>query len=358
MVKTVLLSWTVAIASGDDSAGLVQLSTGVTHSQGQRILAAIAKEDSTICVEAAAGDVAPVAGSYIAKMDQQAIEVAVGEVAPQAGSFCASKQDVLLMQRTHGLHTARDFEAALGKKTTTTTTTAFANANFNENPDEVNMVKHCPADNFAPAAPLDAAAAAKQRQLDRMPWASGCASSPACRERIRIAQAKDRRVCLCRKFLKSTADKIGPMSSENILKLVAPDPPQLLQRNFDAALASKKQEETATTSTTSTTMTTTTILTSEEMDERMVIGCQTASQIPVNEFGAYGLFDQAPLPSWAMAAKLLNDPAITSTLFKKHNITEGWQHCDQSWVVHGACGKFLNATADKATANKTSADQA
>jgi len=37
---------------------------------------------------------------------------------------------------------------------------------------------------------------------------------------------------------------------------------------------------------------------------------------------------------------LLNDPAVAS-MFKAANITAGWQHCDQSWVVHGACGKFL-----------------
>jgi len=46
------------------------------------------------------------------------------------------------------------------------------------------------------------------------------------------------------------------------------------------------------------------------------------------------------LPSWAVVAKLLNDPAVAS-MFKAANITAGWQHCDQSWVVHGACGKFL-----------------
>jgi len=354
MVKTVLSSWTVAIALGDDSAGLVQLSSGVHHSQGQRLLAAVATEGSTVCVEAAAGDVAPLAGSYTAKMSQQAVEVAAGSVAPQAGSFCVPKQDVLLMQRTLGLNTARDFEAALGKKkdesktTTTTTTMNFENANFSENLGKKVMVQECPAEKVALLQAVDATVARKGGDS--------------------ALGADERRVCECRSFLKSSAAKIGPLSLEDMKKLLelkAAPPTQLLQRNFDAALVTKNPEEAPTTAapTTATPTTaapttaapttaaptnatpTTTAMTSEQIDQRMMIGCTAASQFPVKDLGNYSMADQVQLPSWAVVAKLLNDPVVAS-MFKAANITEGWQHCDQSWVVHGACGKFLPAPSE------------
>merc|ERR1719424_1648358 len=104
-------------------------------------------------------------------MSQQAVEVAAGSVAPQAGSFCVPKQDVLLMQRTLGLNTARDFEAALGKKkdelktttttTTTTTTMNFEKANFSENLGKKVMVQECPAEKVALLQAVDATIARK-----------------------------------------------------------------------------------------------------------------------------------------------------------------------------------------------------
>jgi len=130
MAKTVMSSMTVAMVVANDVSSLLQLSAGVRQSQAQHILAAIAEQGKdTICVQAAAGDVAPVTGSFTASMSQQAVVVAAGSVAGEAGSFCASKQDVLLIQRTFGLNTARDIEAAVGSKhnkaTTTTTTTVM-----------------------------------------------------------------------------------------------------------------------------------------------------------------------------------------------------------------------------------------
>jgi len=365
MVKTVLSSWTVAIALGDDSAGLVQLSSGVHHSQGQRILAAVATEGSTICVEAAAGDVAPVAGSYIAKMSQQAVEVAAGSVAPQAGSFCVPKQDVLLMQRTLGLNTARDFEAALSKKkdeskTTTTTTTNFENANFAENLGKKVMVQECPAEKVALLQAVDATVARKGGDS--------------------ALGADERRVCECRSFLKRSAAKIGPLSLEDIQKLLAlkaAPPTQLLQRNFDAALVTKNPTTAApttaapttaapttaapttaapTNATPTTAAPTTTAMTAEQINERMMIGCTAASQFPVKDLGAYGMVDQVQLPSWAVVAKLLNDPVVASMFIEVANITEGWQHCDQSWVVHGACGKFLPVPTTTTTTTTALAD--
>jgi len=338
----------MAIAAGDDSTSLLQVSAGVRHSQGQRILAAVGKEGSTICVEAAAGDVAPVAGSYIAKMSQQAVEVAAGSVAVQAGSFCVPKQDVLLMQRTFGLNTARDFEAALGKKkekkekqTTTTTTMDFENFNFAENIGKEVMVQQCPDEKAGLLQSMDATVAHK----------GGDSHLQKNRE------ADEMRVCECRSFLKSSVGKIGPMSLQDIQKLLekkAAPPTQLLQRNLDAALVTKKQQEATTTSTTSTT-TTTEQINHQSQVKGMTIACTTASELPVKGFGSYGMVDEVQLPSWAVVAKLLNDPAVAS-MFKAANITDGWQHCDQSWVVHGACGKFLPVPTTTTTTTTALAD--
>ena len=333
------------MALGDDSASLVQLSGGVQYSQGQRILAALAKEGSTICVEAAAGDVAPVAGSYTAKMSQQAVEVVAGSVAPQTGSFCVPKQDVLLMQRTHGLNTARDFETALGKKNeqttttmtttmTTTTTTATtmdsAKVNFNE-PHDLVTVPWCPGQRPFLLQGLDATVARKD------PSISTTSPIPSAPDPYASLGDDERRVCECRSFLRSSAAKIGPRTFEDIGKLVAAPPTQLLQRNLDAALASKKPE-TTTTSTTTTSTTTifaySTNLTT--IDERVEMGCNTAAELSLH----MGNYTMGLNSSWAVAAKLLNDPTVASQVFEPADITEGWQHCDQWWVVRGACGRY------------------
>jgi len=359
MVNTVLSSMTMAIAAGDDSTSLLQVFAAVRqHSQGQRILTAVAQEGSTICVEAAADDVAPIAGSFIALSSQQAVEVAAGSVAEQAGSFCVPKQDVLLMQRTFGLNTARDFEAALGakKQTTTTTTMDFEKRDWiGEWGDTYGkkkvMVKECPGENAELLQTMDATVAHKRDHADKQ------------------READEMRVCECRSFLKSSVGKMWNEKLMDILDskkvqvaietvvqqtlLVLPEngggtfvPPtqDLLQRNFDAALATKK----ATTTTTSTTTTTTEQIDLQSQIKGMTTACTKASEIPVELFGAYG----ADLPSWALVAKLLNDPDIAD-LYKAANITGGWQHCDKSWVVHGACGKFLPAPTTTTTTTTT-----
>jgi len=380
MVNTVLSSMTMAIAAGDDSTSLLQVFAAVRqHSQGQRILTAVAQEGSTICVEAAADDVAPIAGSFIALSSQQAVEVAAGSVAEQAGSFCVPKQDVLLMQRTFGLNTARDFEAALGakkqeKQTTTTTTMDF------EKRDWIGGASSwwrgtltCPGENAELLQTMDATVAHKRDKQ---------------REAAEMREAEEIRVCECRSFLKSS---VGKMWNEKLMAILdskkvqvaietvvqktslvlptektrlgengggvfVPPTQDLLQRNFDAALATKKAT-TTTTTTTSTTTTTTEQIDLQSQIKGMTTACTKASELPVELFGAYGVeyhpaFSPKQLPSWAIVAKLLNDPDIAD-LYKAANITEGWQHCDKSWVVHGACGKFLPAPTTTTTTTTT-----
>jgi len=123
MVKMLqLLSATTVLAAGDDSTALLQT---FSHEQsvGNRILTAVANgSGDTICVEASVGDIAPVPGSFTATTGQQAVEVAAGSVAEENGSFCVAKATVLLLQRTHSLHSANDIESALTTKDTTTAT--------------------------------------------------------------------------------------------------------------------------------------------------------------------------------------------------------------------------------------------
>jgi len=342
MVKTLMSTVMVAIVAADDLTSLLQLSASVRQSQGQRILAALAEEDSdTICVKAAAGDVAPVAGSFTSGHDSSllSVEAAAGSVAGEAGSFCVSKQDVLLIQRTFGLNTARDFEAALGSKsskraatTTTTTTTVmdWENFNFSKNPNKVVVVERdaCPKVEAGLVQTMDASvqqkSAKKKKKLE--------------------LDADQLRVCECRNFMKSNAelafnipaikdmfkevqnkvimsnlkdgsDRPSPsdlMAGLNALKKKDVD---LLQRSFDSALATKKKKKTTTTTT----------------------PC-AASAIVKACTGASFMDD------WASVAQLLNNPEMTS-LARAANITGGWAHCDQSWVVQGACGVFVDKVA-------------
>jgi len=341
MVNTVLSSMTVAVAAGDDATSLLQVFAAVRqHSQGQRIVAAVAQEGSTTCVEAAVGDVAPVAGSFTAQMSQQAVEVAAGSVAEQVGSFCVAKQDVLLMQRTFGLNTARDFEAALGakkRKQTTTTTTDFENFDFvgDLQKDDNHGTYRCPSNKAALLQTMDTTVAHKDSSVSPL------------RKEQKERLADEMRVCECRSFLKSS---VGKMWNDRLFGTLAAltdlspdddaqvDPPQqqdeaLLQRNFDVALATKKKKK-------ATTTTTTTTVDHQSQVEDMTEACTKASELDVGVWGTYGMAEQVQLPSWAIVAKLLNDPDIAD-VFKQANITEGWQHCDKSWVVHGACSEFI-----------------
>jgi len=362
MVNTVLSSMIVSIASGDEATSLLQTFAGVRrHSLGQRIVAAVSKEGSTICLEAAVGDVAPVAGSFIAQMSQQAVEVAAGSVAEQAGSFCVPKQDVLLMQRTFGLNSARDFEAALGSKraaattTTTTTTMDFEDHNFARSVHKTVMVAQCPGDNLLQT--MDATVAHK----------GGGDGATARAKAKAMREADEMRVCECRSFLKSSVGKVwqdqnGPLQDilaskkkvEDAIENVVPST-LLLQRNLDAALATKRSR--ATTSTTSTTTTTIDQQSQESLISGMRTACTTASKLSVELFGKYGMASERQLPSWAIVAKLLNDPAM-AVLYEAANITQGWRHCDQSWVVHGACHKFLPEPVAAPTRTKPQSDNA
>jgi hypothetical protein len=330
MVKTFMSTMTMAIVAADELTSLLQLSARVRQSQGQRILAALAEEDSdTICVEAAAGDVAPVAGSFTSGHDSSSVEVAAGSVAGEAGSFCVAKQDVLLIQRTFGLNTARDFEAALGSKrskraaTTTTTTAMDWNIfNFSKNPNKVVVVERdaCPKVEAGLVQTMDASVqqkSAKKKKLD----------------------ADQLRVCECRNFMKSSVEPafqvpaIKDMFTDALNEVIMSNRPDvirsdlmdainarnpsdaaLLQRSFDTALATKNKKKKKTTTTTTT-------------------PCAASAIVKACTGASY-------MDDWASVAKLLNNPEVTS-LAKAANITGGWAHCDQSWVVQGACGVFV-----------------
>jgi len=329
MVKIALTSMTMAIATADDVTSLLQLSAGVRHSQGQRILAAVAKDGSTICVEAAAGDIAPVAGSFIAKMSQQAVEVTVGSVAAQAGSFCVPKQDVLLMQRTFGLNTARDFEAALGAKTqtttpttptTTTTTIGFENFDFAGNFKKEVMVENCKKFDFEPQKELlqtmDATVAHKHMNGEGADCNENC---QRINKERKERQADEMKVCECRSFLESSASKLW---NEKLMDIIA-------TKKETTSLAQQPEQ----------------IDHQSQVATTMAAACTKASELPVEAFRAYGKVppldaDELDLWKWSIVAKLLNDPDV-AVLYKAANITEGWKHCDQSWVVHGACGEFV-----------------
>jgi len=354
MVKTLMSTMTIAMVAADDVTSLLQLSAGVRQSQGQRILAAVAEEGTdTICVEAGAGDVAPVMGSFTARVSQQMVMVAAGSVAGEAGSFCVAKQDVLLIQRTFGLNTARDFEAALGSKkatTTTTTTIDFDTFDFAGDLNKTVVVKvdACPKVEAGLVQTMDASvqqkAAKKELNADQL------------------------RVCACRNFLKSNVeqafyapeikelfkgmqnqaimknlpqrsglmDEIGNFDSSTQLRNVEEKEVKdrnamldairargsgtaLLQRNFDTVLAAKKPKDTTTTTT------------KPVAAAAIVTACTGASY----------------MGNWTSVAQLLNNPEMTSLFHQTLQGTSlgGWSHCDQSWVVQGACGVFVDAAA-------------
>jgi len=204
------------------------------------------------------------------------------------------------------------------------------------------------------------------------------------------------RVCECRNFLKTNvlklwnnnlfdilkekqaqatilklAPKLPPNLQDAIKGIVAADesqPAALLQRNFDTALAAKKQAATTTTTTSSSI--------DFGLSNNANVHCTECVQLPgyqTNFDSKYfdtkrhpdgspsdpkfispqqcctaktkamtqGCTAASQLDSWTMVAKLLNDPDILS-LYELANITDGWQHCDKSWVVDGACRGFVD----------------
>jgi len=316
----------LAVVVADDVTSLLQISAGVRMSQGQRILAEVAKGGDTICVQAAAGDVAPVTGSFTARASQQAVMVAAGSVAAEAGSFCVSKQDVLLIQRTLGLNTAGDFEAALGskrKKATTTTTTMDwlpDTFNFEGSPTKNNVtvkVDGCPNVEAGLVQTVDASVSDKQQKK-------------AGKKKL---DADQLRVCGCRNFLKDSVSmpKFFEGAEAAVTKALEEGGDTLLlqQRNFDAALASKKTKKAKTTTTTTTI---------DLVDTNLARACTAGSEF---------------LKDWTEVAKQLNNREHAD-LYKSLNISGGWQHCDKSWVVQGACREYMpvNMTAFKEASEK------
>jgi hypothetical protein len=274
------------------------------------------------------------------------------------------------MQRTYGLNTAHDFEAALGKKkekqttttTTMTTTMGFENFNFEENPQKEVMVQQCPDEKAALQRSMDAENhyyvnnreyIAKYEVADLLQTVDATVSHKGGDTSL---EADERRICECRSFLQRPAATVRPITPDDVLKHMNMSGERgmgLLQRNFDAALITKQQEEATATTTTTNMFTTSLEEFAQQIDERMTEGCTRASEFPVEDFGPYGMVKQTKLSSWGLVAKLLNDPdGLARKVFKTRNITEGWQNCDQSWVVHGACGKYLKDAAEKAAADK------
>jgi len=108
MVKIAMSTVTMALAAVDELA-LLQATDAINFKVNKH------GDDAIMCVQAAAGDVAPVAGSFT-PIGQQLAVVAAGSVASEAGSFCFAKTDALLIQRTFGFHTARDLDEAVASK--------------------------------------------------------------------------------------------------------------------------------------------------------------------------------------------------------------------------------------------------
>jgi len=314
MVKILFSVIAAAVAVEDDVTALLQVSAGVRHqvSKGQLILAAVSKDSSkeTICVKAAAGDVAPITGSFTAKMSQQAVEVAVGSVAQEAGSFCVPTQDVLLLQRTLGLATAQDFEAALGRKgetaATATTTTKkyvrYTKANegkwdFGEDaPTDLAAVEQCP----SAASLLQTMDATVSKKKEAAPLTND-----------------QKRVCSCRKALEEMSEGLWNYTGTDagaaqFTELV--NGHSLLQ-SLDGAL-SKKGEEGRTPK-------------QKQMLAFKHVTCHQATDTNT--------------ATWESVAKGLNNEwlGVVKTQAKIGDKKADVTHCDQGWVLKSACSEIL-----------------
>lgn len=290
MVKALqLLSVAVALADHDESfdeSSLLQLASNFqsADSMGHRIFVAVANGKDTVCVSAARGDSAPVSGSFTAKMSQQAVEVAAGSVAEEEGSFCVPKQDVLLLQRTLGLNSARDFDAALATKGETVTTpkpptedtmvvpnaTNWATFDFEGRYRKV-VVDHCP--DVALMQTMDATVANKGK------------TTPL--------DADQKRVCACKNFMYSKQSDGQPIVTYQ-------------QCPFAGGS----------------------------------ISLEDLQCVQTHGWAKCGQKDHAP-SAWAAWAKSLNDPkSAMMNLWQRHGV-QGWEHCDKSYVVEGACAVSL-----------------
>jgi len=320
MVKILFSVIAAAVAVEDDVTALLQVSAGVRHqvSKGQLILAAVSKDSSkdTICVKAAAGDVAPITGSFTAKMSQQAVEVVVGSVAQEAGSFCVPTQDVLLLQRTLGLATAQDFEAALGRKgeeATTTTTTTLEYVRYNSSdPNAAAWVftGDFPENGFSFMYQCPSAASLLQT-MDATVSKKKKATAPL--------STNQQRVCSCRKSLEEMSNGLWNYTGtdEGVAKFTTlVDGYSSLLQSLDGAL-SKKGEEAR----------------SPKQKQMLAFKHVTCHQAA----------DKNTTVSWEDVAKGLNGQWIVDVKgeAKIDDEKADMSHCDKDWVLEFACDEIL-----------------
>jgi hypothetical protein len=330
MVKMLqLLSVTTVIAAGDDSTSLLQQTVAhrVAHEQsvGTRILTAVARGgEDTICLEAAVGDIAPLPGSFTATMSQQAVEVAAGTTAEVAGSFCVQRQDVLLLQRTYGLNTANDIEAALvsknEKKTTTTTTTTtstsaadvlpsadnFETFDFAGDTSKKVMVDQCPDKSSTLTQTMEVTVSNKGTK------ATTTTTTTAATKKL---DADQMRVCSCRNFLKDGVQNIYGLLNDHAGEAKAGIEQEAANDGADAV----------------------TVKAVEGKVESDIKSGQIVADLGMVCTQAKALKD------WTLIAKMINHPTDVVPNFQAANIT-GWEHCAKSWIIEGACAEIVKET--------------
>jgi len=321
MVK-VLQVFSVAIASAahdesSDESSLLQLASNFqsADSMGHRIFVAVANGKDTVCVSAARGDSAPVSGSFTAKMSQQAVEVPAGSVAEEEGSFCVPKQDVLLLQRTLGLNSARDFDAALGTKgekvrtpkppTSCSVKCRYGNCqctgSFIEPCSKLSCVKAedsmvVTLPNATNWATFDWYGRNRKVVVEHCPDVALMQTMDATvtnKGKATLLDADQKRVCACKNFMYSKRSDGQPLNT-------------FQQCPFAGGR-----------------------ITSEDWQ------C-----VQTHGWAKCGQKDHAP-SAWAAWAKSLNDPKSARMNDWQRSGVTGWEHCDKSYVVEGACAVAL-----------------
>lgn len=298
MVKMLQLCSLMTAAAEDDSVSLMQ--SRAIRTRGDRVFDAIAnKGRDKACVAVAVGDVAPTTGSFIANTSQREVVVAAGSIAKEEGSFCIPQQNLLLLQRTLGLYTAQDFEAAFGKKdesqtTSTTTTTSTLEK------DRVVVVEdgQCP-EVTALLQKLDGTVSKKAHVPNN------------------VLTDHQLKVCSCRNFVKEAVDHVV-----TIAKSV--DTSKLLQ-TLDATITKKGEK---------------------------------GEQAETDKFAFWSLCNSAREKNdWDAVAKQLNDPG-TVPVFEAVHMTGGWEQCDKHWAIQGACSEILRIGHPSTLLDQTAINQA
>jgi len=327
MVKMLqLLSVTSGIAAGDDVTSLLQQ----TQSVGNRILAAVANgSGDTICVEAAVGDIAPVPGSFTAATGQQAVEVAAGTAAEENGSFCVAKAAVLLLQRTHSLHTANDIESALTTKDSTTTTATTATTATTTTMTTTTLAADPCADNLYNRLCLPNAANFDQYPFadkSSTPWkkvmVKQCPNkSSTLTQMMEVTVSKkgnqatanldadQKRLCACRNFLKDGVQHIYGLLNDHAGEAIA---------------AAKKAGR----------------YYGDVKADLEAIGVTTVPTVA--DFGMV-CKQASALKDWPLIAKMINHPTEVVPNLKAANIT-GQEHCAKGWIIEGACAEIVKET--------------